>query len=138
MDINDFITQTAGTIGISTDDAGKATAGILGLIKNQADESDAKSLISALPGASDLMGSLAGGGNGGGVAGGLMGNVGSLLGGKASSAMTILSIFQGANMNSGQAGQFAGLFVNLLKNNLNGDLVGRILNQVPELKKLVG
>jgi len=134
--LTDFIGQAAGSLGVSSDDATKATSGLLGMIQKEATDDDASSLMSALPGAMDLL-SGSGGKSGGGMMGNLMGAAGGLLGGKAGGALSLLGVFKDANMDTGQAASFAGMFVDYLTKNAGGDLVGRILGQVPELKKML-
>ena len=134
-DFMTFIEQAAGTLGVSSDEAGTAASGVLDLIKDKADPSDVTALISALPGAETFLG---GSSKSGGLAGGLLGAASGLLGGKAGTALTVMSIFQKAGMDSNQAGSFLGMFMDFITKNAGGDLVGRILEQVPDLKKVVG
>jgi len=138
MDLQSFINQAAGTIGVSATDAGTATSGILGLIQDKANTADASQLLKALPGAADFLGKAEANSSAGGMMGSLMGAAGGLLGGKAGSALSVLGIFQKANMNTDQAGGFAGMFMDYVTKNAGNDLVGRILDQIPDLKKLIG
>lgn len=135
-DIKDFIVQSAGSLGLSPANAGKATSGLLGLIQDQASTEDSASLLQALPGAGSILQSMEAQ-SGGGMMGNLMGAAGGLLGGKAGGALSILSIFKGAGMDTNQASSFAGMFMDFISKNADGDLVSRILGQVPELKKLI-
>lgn len=57
--------------------------------------------------------------------------------GTAASALSVLGIFKEAKMDSGQAGVFVGLFMDFVTKNAGGDLVGRILDQIPDLKNLI-
>lgn len=135
-DIKDFIIQSAGALGVSPANAGKATNGLLGLIQDKATNEDAASLIATLPGAESVLHS-AEAKSGGGMLGGLMGAAGGLMGGKAGGAMSLMGIFEGANMDAGQAGSFAGMFMSFINKNADEDLINRILGEIPELKKLI-
>ncbi len=137
-DLNAFVGQAASALGLSPDAAGSALSGILGLIQKQMSSGDASALLQALPGAADLLGKSADSADsGGGMLGSLMGAAGSLLGGKAGSALSVISIFNQAGMDSSQAGSFMGMFMDFVRENADGDLVGRLLEQVPELKSLL-
>nr|MEE4269591.1 DUF2780 domain-containing protein [Candidatus Krumholzibacteria bacterium] len=138
MDFSSFINQAAGSLGVSAEDAGTAASGILGLIQDKAQSGDAAALLKALPGASKYLGAAEATAGGGGMMGSIMGAAGGLLGGKGGSALSVLSIFQNANMDAGQAGSFVGMFMDFVKKNADGELVGRILDQIPELKNLIG
>ncbi len=135
MDIQSFINQAAGSLGVPSADVGVATTGMLGMIQNQAKSDDAKALLSALPGAETILGSMEAQ-SGGGMMGDLMGTASHFLRGKTRGGLSIVSVFQGANMNPNQAGSFAGMFVDFIQNNADGELVNRILGQVPELRNL--
>jgi len=133
-----FIDQAAGTLGVSPSDAGSAASGILSLIQGKVDAGDSAALMNAFPGAADFMKSGRKSSTGGGLMGGLTGAAGGLLGGKAGAALSVMGIFKNAGMDAGQAGSFLGLFMDFVTKNAGGDLVGRILDQIPELKNLVG
>jgi hypothetical protein len=138
-DLKGFIAEAAGSLGISSDQAGNATAGLLGFIQDQADGNDASAFLKALPGAEDLMnGGKTAEAKSGGLMGGLMGAASGLLGGKAGSALGVLSLFKSAGLDSGQAGGFVSLFFDFVGKNVDGALVSRILDQVPEIKGLLG
>ncbi len=137
MDFKSFIDQAAGTVGVPANDAGSAASGLLGLIQDQVGSGDASALMKALPGASDFLGAAKDNSSGGGMMGSLMGAAGGLLGGKAGSALSVLSIFKNANMDTSQAGSFVGLFMDFVTKNAGGDLTSSILEQIPDLKKLM-
>ena len=73
MDIQSFLNQAAGSLGIGEDQASSAVGGILKMIGDKADKGDVSNLMKALPGAEALVG---GGSSGGGLMGGLMGAAG--------------------------------------------------------------
>ena len=137
MNIMSFVDQAAGKLGVSSVDAGTAVSGVLGLIQDKASADDAASLMQAIPGASDLLGARKAEAAQGGGLGGMLGSVGGLLGGKAGSALSVMSIFQNANMDTGQAGSLVQMLVGYLQENAGQELIGRILEQVPDLKKFV-
>jgi hypothetical protein len=138
-DLNAFIGQAASSLGLSQDATGSALSGILGLIQKQASSGDASALLQALPGATELLNQgQSASSTGGGMMGSLLGAAGSLLGGKAGSALSVMSIFKEAGMNSSQAGSFTSMFMDFVKENVDGDLVGRLLEQIPELKSMLG
>lgn len=137
MDFKSFIDQAAGTVGIPANDAGTAASGLLGLIQDKVGGSDSSALLKALPGASDFLGATEKKSSGGGMMGSLMGAAGGLLGGNAGSALSVLSIFKNANMDTSQAGSFVGLFMDFVSKNAGSELTGRILEQIPDLKKMM-
>ncbi len=136
-ELNGFLQTAAGGLGISTDDAGAATGGLLKLIMDKVSEQDAASLMQAVPGASELL-STSRNPSGGGMLGGLMSSAGKLVGGKAGAALGVMSIFKNANLDGTQAASFSRMFFDMVSKNAGPDLVSRILGQIPDLKGLVG
>ncbi len=133
-DFNDFVSSAAQSLGVSTDQAGQAAGGLLGMIKDKVDGGDADALMKALPGAE----SFVGGGGGGGGLGGLMGAASGLLGGKAGAALGVMGLFEKSGLDAGQAGSLVSMFFDFATKNAGGDLVNRILEQIPDLKGLLG
>ena len=142
QDIQDFIKQASGSLGIGEDSAGATAGGLLHLIKGQAAKADGDALVNAIPGAAQLMArtpqAAASSAGGGDLLGGIMSKAGGLLGGKAGSALSVMGLFKQSGLSGDQAGSFASLFFDFARSKAGSDLVGRILGQIPELKKLLG
>ena len=136
-DIQSFIKMASQQLGASESQTKDATGAVLGFLKDKVDDGDFSSMLSALPGASNLL-SGGGGGGGGGLMGGLSKLAGSALGDKFGGAAGLIGALSSSGLESGKIDDFVGLFAGFLKSNLDGDLLGKILGQVPELKKLVG
>ncbi len=136
-EMNGFIETAAKGLGISQDSAGSAAGGLLKLIMDKVPDQDSAALIQAVPGSSELL-SGAGKSTGGGMLGGLMGSAGKLLGGKAGAALGVMSIFKNSNLDSTQAASFSKMFFDMVSKNAGPDLVSRILENIPDLKGLMG
>ncbi len=134
---NAFIETAAKGLGVSTEQAGSAAGGLLNLVMDKTSEADGASLLQALPGASEFI-SSARPQPSGGMLGGLAGAAGKMLGGKAGSALGVMSIFKNANLDSAQGASLTTMFFSMLTRNAGPDLVSRVLESVPELKKLMG
>jgi len=139
--IQDFITQAAGNPGVSESSASSTTGGLLDLIKNQVADADGQEFVAKIPGAASLMAQApqaAEASEGGGLMGGLMGKAGNMLGGNVGSALGVMGLFKQSGLNGDQAGSFVSMFFNFAKSKAGNDLVGKVLGQIPELKKLLG
>jgi hypothetical protein len=128
-----FLNSAAGSLGVSEDKLGAATGGLLDMIKGQVSADDGSALMKALPGADKLPN-----GGGGGGLGGLMGAASGLLGSKGGAALGVLGIFEKAGLDAGQASSFMPMLMDFVTKNAGGDLVNRIIEQVPDLKGLLG
>ena len=133
--MQDFIKMVVDNLGTDEKTARSATGGLLGLIQQHADKSDADELMGKLPGASDLLKESSGGG--GGLLGGIASQLGSAIGGSAGSALSVAGVLQGSGLDSGMIGKFVPLFINFAKQKAGQELVGRLLSKIPELAKLV-
>lgn len=138
MSIQDFIASAAGSLGEDEGKIQSATGGLLQLIQDQVEEGDFHDLLSALPGASSLLGGASGGKSGDGLLGGLAGMASSALGGKLGSSVGVLQLLGKSGLDSGQIGPFVSLFFGFMKQKGSSDLVGKILGKIPELAKLAG
>jgi len=132
--MNEFISSVTSQLGISEDDAKKATGGILGLIKDNADSGDFSKLMDSLQGASEMTASA---GSGTGRGGGLLGKVTSALGGNVGNAAGVLGILSGSGLSADKAGSFVSLFINFAKEKAGPELIEGILDKIPELKALI-
>ena len=135
--MNDFIQMAVGNLGLSEDSARSATGGLLQLIQSQVGGDDARHLLNQLPGSQELLNTASAGSSGGGL-GGLVSKIGGMFGGKAGAAAGIVGILDKTGLGVGKIGPFASLFVNFLRDKAGTDLVDRVLNKLPELKKLMG
>ena len=116
---------------------------MLKLIQNNTGEGDFKELLSKLPRAASLLEQSAGSGAqqtaaGGGLLGGVLGAAASGLGGKLGSAVGLMDVLGKSGIGSDNSGTFLSLFMNFVKSKAGGELLGRVLSNLPELKKLVG
>lgn len=140
--IQDFIKQAAGQIGVSEQSAGSATGGLLQMIREKAGDVDANELLSKVPGASALLEKTAAPVSSetgaGGMLGGLISKAGDALGGGMGSALGVMGLFKQAGLGTEQVRSFVPLFFNFVKSKAGASLVGRVLEQIPELKKLLG
>ena len=139
--MQDFIQDAVSKLGIGKDTAESATGGLLGLIKDHADPSDASDMLSKLPGAGDLIKSAAGGGDEGGGGGGLLGGLGGAIGGAlggGGGALGAVSALTKTGLSADKLGGFVELFKNFALPKLGPDLLKRLLSKVPGLGSLLG
>jgi len=135
--IQDFIKAASSEVGVGEASVESATGGVLGIIKEKADDSDVQSLLGAIPGASDLLsGSDKGGGSMGGVGGALAGALGNKLGGLGGAA-SMLGVLEKSGLDMGQAGKLATMFFTFAKSQAGDGVVDNIINKIPELKKFI-
>lgn len=135
--MQEFIQSAVSQLGISQDSAESATGTVLNLLKDQGGGGATNQLLSALPGADALMGSTASSSGGGGLAGGL-GAVSSAFGGKMGGAAGALAALQGSGLGADKIGSFVSLFFDFAKQKAGAGLVDQALEQVPDLKGLLG
>ena len=137
--MQEFIKAAMEKFGTSEEQTKSLTGGLLSLIKGEAGDADFGELAAKVPG----LGALAEEGGesssgGGGLLGGALGLAASALGGKAGTALNLGAILEKSGLDLDQAGGFASLLTGFLKEKAGGDLVGGILEKVPDLKKLLG
>jgi len=139
--IQDFIQMATQHMGISEATGRSATGALLGLVKDHA-AGPFKELAGKIPGAGELAVQAAPASGAkqeaGGMLGGLMGAAGSALGGKMGAAMSIGAMLSSSGLNLGDAGKFVSMFLGFVKDRGGDDLLGKIVSQIPELKKLAG
>ena len=137
--IQDFIQAAGQKVGVNEDSARTATGGLLQMIQKQVGDGEFSQLTSKIPGAADVLKAAPGESKGvGGLAGGLMDKVGGSLGGKLAGAASVMALFKKSGIDSGQAGNFVSMFFDFAKNKAGADLVGQILDKLPDVKKLLG
>ena len=139
--MEDFIQSAAQEVGISTSDAGRATGGLLSIIRENASSSDFGKLLEAMPGAEETMRAAEADekpSSFGGVLGGAMQAASSFAGGKAGAALSAAGLLERTGLSADQAPAFIAKFVEHLRGGLDGDLVQRIIGSVPQIKNLVG
>ncbi len=135
--MNEFIQLAVSKLGLSEDSASSATGGLLQLIKSQVGGTDADQLLQNFPGSQELLAKASGGASGGGL-GGLVSSVSSMFGGKLGAVAGLAGTLGSAGLSADKFGPFASLFVDFIKNKAGADLVDRVMEQLPELKKILG
>ena len=140
--MEDFIRQAAEKLNVSEDSTRSATGSLLDIIKDNSESKDFQELLGKVPGASNLVGQpaeqAAAGSSGGGLFGSISKAAGSLLGGKAGSAMDVITSLSNSGLNGEKGTGFITQFVGYLKEKAGGDLLNRVLGKIPQLKSLLG
>jgi len=129
--LQEFITSAAGEFGVGEDKLRTATSGLLGMIRDEADGGD--ELVSALPGAGNLMAAAASAGGGGG----LLGMAGKLMGGGFGQGLGVAGLIQSSGLGTDDAGRFTGMLMDFARGHAGQELVGRVIQSVPQLAKLI-
>ena len=138
-ELQDFIQSAMKSLGTTEQTTRSATGGVLQLIKQYAGQGDFKEILDKVPGTEALLKeapSAAPEAKGG--LGGLFKNAASLFGGKAGAAVGVLDMIQKSGLDTSSIGKFLPLFMTFLKSKVGSELVGRVVDKVPELKKLIG
>ncbi|MBZ0269042.1 DUF2780 domain-containing protein [bacterium] len=136
--IQDFLSLASSQLGMTEETTRSATGGLLSFIGDKANPQDFQSLLGALPGAEALTKSAGKpSGGGGGLKGAISGLAGSAGLGKFGAAAGLLAKLKGSGMDMDQAGPFVGMFIDFAKKNVDGALIGKILESVPDLKKVL-
>ena len=138
--MQEFIERVVSQLGTTETTARSATGGLLQMIQKQADPNDAKQLLNALPGASDLMDSAKGtaAGSSGGLLGGVMKQASSMMGGKLGDSLGVAQMLSSAGLGTSTLGPFVSMFLDFAKQKVGDDVVERTLGKLPELRQLVG
>jgi len=134
--MNEFIQLVSQQLGVSAETSKSATGGMLGLLKDKLEGGDFSKLVTALPGAEQLVPTGAKAGAQGAL-GGLMGAVSGALGGGGGGSLGALAQLAGTGLKPEQIGTFASLFLGFVKSKAGQDLVAKILGSIPELKAFV-
>ena len=129
--MQEFLEQAAAQLGLSTDQVKSATGSILGLIQERADPADAKTMLSKIPGAEDLLRAEGEGGSG------LLGALGGMLGGDTGKALGVADILSKTGLDVGTLGGLLGMLKNYVQPLLGDDLLKRLLEKVPGLGDLL-
>jgi hypothetical protein len=138
--MKEFIQMAVSRLGTSEGNARSAAGGILQFLQNQGDKGDFSELLGKVPGASDLLQKAqpsSGQEPAGGVLGAFSQTAGSVVGGNLGSQMGLMGILKGSGLDATQAGTFMSMFVKFLKEKAGADLIGKLLQRLPDLKKLV-
>lgn len=146
--MQEFIQMAVQQLGVSEGAAKGATGGLLGMIQKQAPAGDFDRLLSAVPGAKDLLGgatSTPAAPSGatspaaglGGALGGMLGKLGGNLPGSLGQAASIVGMLQQHGIGADKAGGFVKLFSQFLQSKAGKDLAGNLLTKVPDLKSLL-
>lgn len=131
--IEQFIGMATQQLGISQEDAEKATSGILSVLQSQSESGDFSSMLSKIGGAEQLMNKFDTGTNMGGESGGMMGNlmgaVSGMMGGgsTASSLVGMAGLLSQLNLDSSQLGDLASMLFDFAKTNAGEGLTESIM-----------
>jgi hypothetical protein len=136
--IQDFIQLAAGKLDLGEDVARSATGGLLDFAQKKVPASEFQNLMKELPGAEGLLGGSAGSAGGGGLLGGVAKLAGGALGGKLGTTAGLVAALTGSGLDASKVAGFASEFVSFAKANVSPDLLRRILDAVPDLKRAAG
>jgi hypothetical protein len=137
--MQEFIDLVVRQLGTSEGTARSATGGILNMIRENADQGDAKEFVAALPGADALLETTENQASekSGGLLGGALKQASALTGGKLGGALGLAGALSGSDLDKEQFGPFVSMFFDFAKSKVDGDLIARVLGKVPELGRLV-
>ena len=141
--MHEFITNAASQLGIPESVAKTAATYILQFIKKQLSESDFGEMLSKLPGATALLESPEAqaaetDAGGGGMLGGMMDMAANAIGGDgAGDALNLANQLNSAGLESDKLAPFGKMFLDYAKENVGDELVGKVLEQAPNLKALM-
>jgi hypothetical protein len=138
--MQEFIQMAVNQLGIKEETARSATGGLLQVLQENVGAGDFQNLQDAIPGASDLLKSVSGGGEAGGgsLLKGVMGKALSTVGVDGGAALGIIGMLSQTGLGAKQVTEFVPMFVNFLKDKAGAGMVTQLLGKVPELKKLAG
>lgn len=139
--MDEFISMVTEKLGIGEAEGKSATAGILGMIQGQMDESTFKTVLDKLPGAESLLqdGTAAeqDTGTGGGLLGSLSSMAGGLLGGGKKSGMAgMAAALAGSGLGLDKIGDFVSMLMGFLKDKLGDDTFQSVVSAIPGMDKM--
>lgn len=136
--IKDFIAIASTQLDESEDHTRQATGALLSTLESKVDASDFQQLLSALPGASDLMTEPAGEPATPGLLGGALGAVASKLpgAGAAGGALGLVGMIQKTGFAPAKIGGLVKKFMELVKGSAGDSLAKKLFSQLPELASL--
>ncbi|MEP3479699.1 MAG: DUF2780 domain-containing protein [Fuerstiella sp.] len=134
--MDEFISMVTQKLGIGETEGKSATAGILGMIQGQMDESAFKSVLEKLPGAEALLqddsGAQQDAGTGGGLLGSLSSMAGGLLGGGKKSGMAgMAAALAGSGLGLDKIGDFVSMLMGFLKDKLGDETFQSVVSAIP-------
>lgn len=133
--MNEFIQMAASNLGLSEDSARSATDGLLQWIQKQVDGQDADQLMQQLHGSQKLLEKASKGTSIRGLRR-LASKINAIFGGNIDATAGLIGVLSKAGLSVEKFGPFASIFVDFLKKNADIDLVGRVLDRLPDLKKI--
>ena len=136
--MQEFIQMAVNQFGIKEETARSATGGLLQVLQKNVGAADFQNLQDAVPGASDLLESVSGGGGGGSLLKGVMGKALSAVGVEGGAALGIVGMLSQTGLGAKQVTEFVPMFVGYLKDKAGAGMVTQLLGKVPELKQLAG
>ncbi len=123
--MNEMVSKIADSVGIDADLAEKAVGMMLAFLQKEGDESAVSSMISAIPGAEELIAQNSGGG--GGLLGGLMGG----------GVMGLGQQLMGAGLGMGEITSLAKETIAIAKEYAGDEVVDQVVASVPGLSQFV-
>lgn len=136
--MDEFISMVTEKLGIGESEGKSATAGVLGMLKGQLDESTFSSVLEMLPGAEALLtddsaASQAPSG-GGGLFGSIASMAGGLLGGGKNSGMAgMATALAGSGLGLDKIGDFVSMLMGFLKEKLGDETFQSVVSAIPGL-----
>lgn len=139
--MDEFISMVTEKLGIGETEGKSATAGILGMIQGQLDESTFKSVLDKLPGAEALLSEETSAqqntGTGGGLLGSLTSMAGGLLGGGKKSGMAgMAAALAGSGLGLDKIGDFVSMLMGFLKDKLGEDTFQSVISSIPGMDEM--
>lgn len=139
--MDEFISMVTQKLGIGEKEGKSATAGILGMIQGQLDESTFKSVLEKLPGAESLLkedtAAQQDSGTGGGLLGSISSMAGGLLGGGKKSGMAgMAAALAGSGLGLDKIGDFVTMLMGYLKEKLGDEAFQSVVSAIPGMESL--
>lgn len=130
--LQDFITQAMGEINAPKGDVEQGLGGLLSVVKQQAKGADFSALLSAIPGAEDLLKHYDRNSSpAASLSSGFMGAMGGLLGGSSAANLAGVAALLGQlNLDSGQVGTLAKLFIDYAKQHVSEDVINNLMGDL--------
>lgn len=140
--MDEFISMVTEKLGIGETEGKSATAGILGMIQGNVDESTFQSVLEKLPGADALLSEnsadeAAPAAGGGGLLGSLTSMAGGLLGGGKKSGMTGMAVaLAGSGLGLDKIGDFVSMLMGFMKEKLGDEMFQSVVSAIPGMDGL--
>ena len=130
--MHELVQMLTQKLGVSQDQARKATSGVLQLMHRKMGDAEFKNVLSKIPGAAEM----AGGGEGGGGKG--AGLLGKLLGGGGGDGGGLPKILTESGIGADKLEPFMNTFMDYLRSKGGDGLVQQVMGHFPKLQKRMG